>query len=197
SRPMPWCGPGTSATRRSCMAGVVMPGKVGRGPGRVLGVLGGAAAAKNAQDPPRSLGYPGGAMLPLPAPDEPLRIEIARPAALPGVTVGRFVSDGRLHCGVKDRVGTVQNYAGHCEWWARRRVWQSRPGTLQLKLPGEVHRELRRDGPARFQVVLFEDELLVEASEALGLRFTAPASLAIAGDSPVGAPLARLHALLL
>lgn len=136
-------------------------------------------------------------MLPLPAPDEPLRIEIARPAALPGVTVGRFVSDGRLHCGVKDRVGTVQNYAGHCEWWARRRVWQSRPGTLQLKLPGEVHRELRRDGPARFQVVLFEDELLVEASEALGLRFTAPASLAIAGDSPVGAPLARLHALLL
>ncbi|AUX42462.1 AraC family transcriptional regulator [Sorangium cellulosum] len=136
-------------------------------------------------------------MLPAAEPDDPLRIEISSPEALPGLCVVSLRSDRRLYRSVKDRVATVFNETGSSEWWARGNTWTSRPGTLQIKLPGEVHRELRRDGPSRFQVVLFDDALLDEARLALGRRpFAPPPRLALEERDPKGAPLARLHALL-
>ena len=136
-------------------------------------------------------------MLPSIDPDGPLRIELSFPKALPGVSVGRFRSDARLYRSVKDRVATVTSEAGSCEWWARGKTWTSRPGTLQIKLPGEVHRELRRDGPSRFQVVLFDDDVIDEARLALARGpFMPPPRLALDEREPAGAPLSRLHALL-
>ncbi len=171
-------------------AGIVRPAAP-----RMLGVVGEDFAAKNAQAPADPPGYHP-RMHVARAPDDPLRIEIARPVALPGVTVARFASDGRLFRSVKDHVATVQNYTGHSEWWAHGRVWSTRPGALQLKSPGDVHRELRRDGPARFQILLYAGHLLDEARDALDLRPADHTSMSLDSDSPTGAPIARLHALL-
>ncbi|XXY45842.1 AraC family transcriptional regulator [Sorangium sp. So ce269] len=136
-------------------------------------------------------------MLPATEPDDPFHIEISSPEALPGVCVARFRSDARLHRSVKDRLATVSSESGSCEYWARGKTWTSRPGTLQIKLQGEVHRDVRRDGPSRFQIVLFDDALLDEARLALGRRpFAPPPRLALDEREPAGAPLARLHALL-
>ncbi|XXT20960.1 AraC family transcriptional regulator [Sorangium sp. So ce429] len=136
-------------------------------------------------------------MLPVTEPDDPFRIEISSPEALPGLCVARFRSDARLHRSVKDRLATASSETGSCEWWARGKTWTSRPGILQVKLQGDVHRDLRRDGPSRFQVVLFDDALLDEARLALGRRpFTPPPRLALDEREPAGAPHARLHALL-
>lgn len=154
-----------------------------------------ATLAKNAQARASARGYPRG-VRPHLASDGPLRIEVSQPRGLSGVMVADFDTDGRLFCSVKDRLATLYNLSGHSEWWARGRVRRSEPGALQLKLPGEVHRELRRDGPARFQVVLFDDALVAEARQTLDAPFRGPAELQLDGRAPAGAPIARLHALL-
>ena len=129
--------------------------------------------------------------------DDPLVIEITTPALLHGVTVARYRHDGRLLTAVKERHASVSNSAGKSEWWARGQTWSSRPGSLQLKLPGEVHRETRRDGPARFKVVLFEEEIVEHARRALGRGpYTPPSKLAFEGDDPAARPFLVLHALL-
>jgi hypothetical protein len=129
--------------------------------------------------------------------EDPLVIEVAQPPHLQGVTVARYRHDGRLLTAVKDRHASVSSSAGRSEWWARRQTWSSRPGSLQLKLPGEVHRETRRDGPARFKVVLFDEALVEHARHALGHGpFAPPSKLAFEGDDPAARPFLALHGLL-
>ena len=133
----------------------------------------------------------------LPDHEDPLVIEIATPPLLQGVTVARYRHDGRLLTAVKGRHASVSSSAGRSEWWARGQTWWSRPGSLQLKLPGEVHRETRRDGPAQFKVVLFEETLVEHARHALGRGpFAPPAKLSLEGDDPAAQPFLVLHALL-
>lgn len=43
---------------------------------------------------------------------------------------------------------------GHSEWWAHGELWRSAPGSIQLKEPGDVHRDVAHDGPITFQVVV-------------------------------------------
>lgn len=43
---------------------------------------------------------------------------------------------------------------GRSEWWAHGRLWRSAPGSIQLKEPGDVHRDVAHDGPITFQVVV-------------------------------------------
>jgi AraC-like DNA-binding protein len=127
--------------------------------------------------------------------EDPLVIEVATPAHLHGVTVARYRHDGRLLTAVKDRHASVSSSAGRSEWWARGQTWSSRPGSLQLKLPGEVHRETRRDGPAQFKVVLFDEALVEHARHALGRGpFAPPSKLAFEGDEPAARPFLALHA---
>ncbi len=133
----------------------------------------------------------------LPESEDPLVIQIARPALLQGVTVARYRHDGRLLTAVKERHATVSSSEGQSEWWARGQTWSSRPGSLQLKLADEVHRETRRDGPARFNVVLFEDALVEHARRVLSRGpFAPPSKLAFEGDDPAARPFLALHALL-
>src|ERR1700710_983565 len=103
-------------------------------------------------------------------PADPVNIKVMPLAAIPGITIGRFRTDGRLYTSIKDRFATVTSTRGSCEWWARGRTFSARPGSLPLKIPGEVHREKQRDGAAGFQVVVFDDALMNEARGALGLR---------------------------
>ncbi|WP_433927066.1 helix-turn-helix domain-containing protein [Sorangium cellulosum] len=169
---------------------------------RGLGKIDGTRAARDPRNrawrsahwPTRILGMPSA--LPACDPDAPLRIEIVRPRALSGVTVARCRSDARSHRSVKDRFASISFTAGQSEWRARGRTWTAKPGALALMLPGEVHREERRDGPARFQVVLFNDALVNEARLSLGGRPFAPRpGLFLERGEPEGAPLLTLHAL--
>ena len=122
---------------------------------------------------------------------------VAKPALLQGVTVARYRHDGRLLTAVKERHASVSSSEGRSEWWARGQTWSSQPGSLQLKLAHEVHRETRRDGPARFNVVLFEDALVDHARRVLGRGpFAPPSKLAFDGDDLAAQPLLALHALL-
>jgi len=128
--------------------------------------------------------------------EDRLVIEIAQPPLLPGVTVARYRHDGRLLTAVKERHASVSNSMGRSEWWARGHTWSSRPGSLQLKLPGEVHRETRRDGPAQFKVVLFEEALVEHARRALDRGpFAPPPKLAFDGDDPAARAFLALHTL--
>jgi AraC-like DNA-binding protein len=130
-------------------------------------------------------------------PADPLNIKVTRLASMPGITIGLFRTDGRLYTSMKDRFATVSSTRGSCEWWARGRTFSSRPGSLQLKIPGEVHRERKRDGAARFRVVVFDDALMDEARAALGLRsLSPPASLQMEAHDVAAHPMLRLHRLL-
>lgn len=129
--------------------------------------------------------------------DGPLSIRTFLLPELPGVQVVRFKTDGRLWRSVKERFSVTLTQVGRSEWWGRGKVRSTTPQTVDLKQGGEVHRDLRRDGPARFQSVAFDESLVAEAREALG----APASarlrqLQLEREQPTAAAFVRLHALL-
>lgn len=109
----------------------------------------------------------------------------------------RYRSDGRLWRSVKERFVVSMTYAGRAEWWGRGRVRLTTPGTIDLKQLGEVHRDLRREGPSRFQVVSFDEALVTEAREALGYPVSAHLRrLQLDHEEPTAEPFVRLHALL-
>src|SRR6185295_17299209 len=81
--------------------------------------------------------------------------------------------------------------SGRSEWWGGGRLWRSEPGGLQLKQPGDVHRDAVRDGVSRFQIALF-DARLVEAA----CHGTRPRPLRrhqLEPGDPRGAAFDRLH----
>lgn len=121
----------------------------------------------------------------------------SRPACLPGVLVVRFEMARHLCRVVPSHAGTVLHLAGCSEWTLLGRRYSSRPGTLDVKVPGEVYAERARHGEARFQVVLFEEAVVSEAREALGRAAAPPSDNAFdGGDARVG-PIVALHRRLL
>lgn len=125
------------------------------------------------------------------------RIAFSRPAALPGVTVGQFRSDGHLFTCVTDRYATALHFSGRSEWSLRGARWSSGPGTIDVKVPGEVFAEHARRGLRRFQVVLFDARMVDEARATLDCTSSAPKENALRSHDPRVAPLAALHRLLL
>jgi AraC-like DNA-binding protein len=125
------------------------------------------------------------------------RVQIAVRHPLPGVAVSRFESDGHLMRAVPDRYSTAFHLAGHSEWSTGRARWSSSPGTVSIKVPGEVYAERARDGRAKFQVVLFDAALVDDARAALDRPIIAPQAHAIDGSDPRARPLAELHRQLL
>ncbi|WP_257455127.1 helix-turn-helix domain-containing protein [Archangium lipolyticum] len=129
--------------------------------------------------------------------DGPHSIRVFLPPSCPGLRVVRYRTDERLWRSVKERFSVTLTYSGRAEWCSRGRVWSTTPGTLDLKQIGQVHRDLRREGPSRFQVISFDEALVTEAREALGH----PASshlrrVQFEREQPMAAPFVRLHALL-
>ena len=125
----------------------------------------------------------------------PVQVTTAQP--LPGVRVLRFSGKERLSRYVPDRFGTVLHLSGRTEWTQRQTRWSSRPGTIDLKIPGEVHVENARQGHPQFQVVLFDHALVEEARATLGHPFVQPKDNAIDGHDPRVAPIVALHRRLL
>lgn len=127
----------------------------------------------------------------------PVRIAAYRPASLPGVAVLRFESEGHLYRVVPDRFATVLHLAGRSEWTMLGARRSSGPGTIDLKIPGEVYAERARHGTAQFQVVLFDDALVEDARAALDRPAVVPEDNAIDGRDPRVSPLVAFHRRLL
>lgn len=75
------------------------------------------------------------------------------PVALPGLFVARSTTEELRAC-VKASYVVARIERGRSEWWAHGKLWHSAPGSIQLKGPGDVHRDVAHDGPITFQVIV-------------------------------------------
>ena len=111
--------------------------------------------------------------------------------------MGQFRSDGHLFTCVTDRYASALHLSGQSEWSLRGARWSSGPGTIDVKVPGEVFAEHARCGLRRFQIVIFDTRLVDEARATLDCTASAPRENALPSQDPRVAPLAALHRLLL
>jgi len=99
---------------------------------------------------------------------------------------------------MKDRYAFVLSERGTSEFLYRGAVYVQGPGFVQLKQPGEIYRDLRREGPATFDVVLIELDAVYAARDSFAPRhevvFDRPQ---VAADDPRARPLLALHSQLL
>ena len=157
---------------------------------------GSGASAKNAQAAGAAGAYSWGVKLAV-AQDDPVRISFHRPRLLRGVAVARFTSRVHLSRSVPEHFASVLHLEGRSEWTRGRARWSTAPGTIGLKVPGEVYAERARRGRARFQVVLFDDALVEDARAALDRPFAIPEEYGHDGGEPRVRPLVALHRRLL
>lgn len=97
------------------------------------------------------------------------------------MVIGRVEDEARLWRGMKDRPAVVVPERGSLEFLYRGRTYQQRPGVLQLKQPGEIYRDLRRDGPATYHVMLFDPAVVAAAQATRG----ASAATELVFETPV------------
>lgn len=116
------------------------------------------------------------------------RVEVI-PVSVPGLRVVRSTSD-ELRVGMKEHHAVGRTERGRSEWWSRGKLWRSGPGSIQLKEPGDVHRDVAHDGPITFQVILLPandlERVRDEGKVLLGLPHLEP-------EDPRGLPFHRLH----
>jgi AraC-like DNA-binding protein len=111
------------------------------------------------------------------------------PVSVPGLRVVRTTIDG-LRVGMKQHHVVSRTERGLSEWWAQGKVWSSGPGSIQLKQPGDVHRDLAHDGPITLQLVILPEHDVARAraeARVAALPHLEP------GD-PRGLAFHRLHA---
>ncbi|PCC72055.1 AraC-type DNA-binding protein [Nannocystis exedens] len=81
-----------------------------------------------------------------------MTVVVDLPVSLPGLRAVRWTSDA-LHTCTKDYYAVGRVEQGRCEWWGRGKVWRSAPGSIQIKQPGDVYRDLARDGATTCTIV--------------------------------------------
>ena len=106
--------------------------------------------------------------------------------SVPGLRALRWSSD-ELYVGMKESYTITRVEAGRSSFLTRGKVWSSAPGSLRIQAPGDVVRDLARDGSATYQIVVFSPRD-VDGEEA-NVRIHSHLE---AGD-PRGAPFHRLH----
>jgi AraC-like DNA-binding protein len=74
--------------------------------------------------------------------------------SVPGLRALRWSTD-ELHVGMKETYAIARVEAGRSSFWSGGKAWTSGPGSLQIQQPGDVHRDISRDGPITFQIVTF------------------------------------------
>lgn len=104
------------------------------------------------------------------------------PVALPGLHAVRVASEAP-YTGVKESFVVARFEAGRSEFWTHGRAWAGAPGSIVVFQPGDVHRDLRREGPVTYQLIGFA------APEVDALRVQS----CLAASDPRGAPFQRLH----
>jgi AraC-like DNA-binding protein len=105
--------------------------------------------------------------------------------ALPGLRATRVMSEAP-YAGVKDSFLISRFEAGRSEFWSHGRTWSGGPGSLIVFSPGDVHRELRREGTIRYQLIHLSGRHAREL-EALPIRGC------FAPGDPRAAPFHNLH----
>jgi AraC-like DNA-binding protein len=105
---------------------------------------------------------------------------------VPGVRVLR-VSGDHLHSGMKEMYSIGHIEAGRSEWWSGGKVWSLTPGAFQLLQPGDVYRDVSRDGPGAVQVISLLPSMVEAVTGKIRVRSRLDA------DDPSAAPFRRLH----
>ena len=89
--------------------------------------------------------------------------------SVPGMRAVRWTTEA-LYEGVKDYYAIGRTEQGHSEWWSNGKVWHSGPGTIHVKQPGDVHRDLARHGPNTIMMVMLPSQELEQVREYGKLR---------------------------
>ena len=110
---------------------------------------------------------------------------------LPGIRAARWTINA-LYRGIKEAYAVSRIELGRTEWFGGGRRWESRPGELQLKQPDDIHRDIRRDGICRVQLVVFDTSLVDAACR--GARRGRLRRCQLEAPDPRGAAFHRLHA---
>ena len=108
------------------------------------------------------------------------------PVSVPGLRALRWSSD-ELYVGMKEAYTITRVEAGRSSFFTRGKVWSSAPGSLRIQEPGDVVRDLARDGPTTYQIVAFPARTV----EGVNGKVCIHSHLA-AGDAR-GAAFQRLH----
>ncbi len=132
-----------------------------------------------------------------PLPDDNHRSTLVVRRPIPGVTLVRFGGERPLMRAIPDHYGTTMHLAGRSHWTSGGADWSSAPGSVSVKVPGEVSVERAREGRLAFQVVLFDAALVEEARVTLERPLAPPRAHAIDSRNPVTRPLLALHQQLL
>ena len=106
--------------------------------------------------------------------------------SVPGLRALRWWSD-ELYVGMKEAYTITRVESGRSSFLTRGKVWSSAPGSLRIQEPGDVVRDLSRDGPATYQIVALPRHTV----EGVNGKLTIQSHLA-SGDSR-GIPYQRLH----
>ncbi len=106
--------------------------------------------------------------------------------SVPGVRAVRSSIDAP-YVGMKEWFSICRIEEGRSEFWTRGRVWKGRPGTVVLQQPGDVHRDVSRDGTITYQIIVLPPSTV---ESVLG-SVRVPACLA--ADDERAAPFQRLH----
>src|SRR6476620_6156529 len=85
--------------------------------------------------------------------------------SVPGLRALRSTTD-KLRAGDKEHYAIGRPERGRSESWARGKVWRSAPGSIHVKEPGDVYRDLALDGPNTLTVVLLPESDIVRVREA-------------------------------
>ncbi|CAN5924992.1 N/A [soil metagenome] len=103
--------------------------------------------------------------------------------SLPGLRAFRWSSDER-YSAMKESYAIGRLESGHSAFRVGRNVWESAAGDVQLKQPGDVHREESRRGRLAFQVVSLAPSSVAPVGRVRPV---------LAAGDPSGAVFQRLH----
>lgn len=106
--------------------------------------------------------------------------------SVPGYLALRTRSDAPF-VGLKDVFSIVRFERGRSEFWMRGRVWDGRPGAIVVQEPGDVHRDVSREGSITYQMLRFPAravEHVIGRSELHGC---------LAAEDPRARAFQRLH----
>ena len=81
--------------------------------------------------------------------------------SIPGLRAVRWTTE-QLYTSMKDSFVIARLERGSVEWASGNQRWTATPGTLQLKQPGDVHRDVSQSGPLTFQIITLPTKLVEE-----------------------------------
>lgn len=110
------------------------------------------------------------------------------PVSVPGLRVLRTTTES-VRAGVKQYYAVARVERGGFDWWGRGNAWRSPPGSILVKEPGDVHRDLALHGTTVFTAVVLPANDVARARDA-GKVVAIPHLEA--GDERA-APFHRLH----